>query len=36
MNLEDQGTSEYFQNENIDKLARQYLEKWPTDFWDDK
>ncbi|WP_176488772.1 hypothetical protein [Candidatus Regiella insecticola] len=36
MNLEDQATSEYFQNENIDKLALQYLKEWSTDFWNDK
>ncbi len=34
MSLEDQSTSKEFQNRSISKLAHQYLEKWPANFWD--
>lgn len=36
MSLEQQPTSVAFQQENIEKIKQQLLEKWPRDFWDIK
>ncbi|WP_459177427.1 mobile mystery protein A [Ewingella americana] len=36
MSLEQQPTSDAFQNTTQDKIKSDLLEKWPRDFWDEK
>ncbi len=35
MALEDQATSESFDKESFEQLKKEFIEKWPRDFWDE-